>query len=164
MRAGMTALLRTLAAAAIAAAPFAAAAKSCSVAPGLMSFGLYDTILATSTDTTVIVLVSCTPGLSDPLTTPYTITIAGTGNAGDTVRAVSNGSGSQLYYQMYKDAARSVVWGNGGSSGSGVTGSVTSSAPLAPAQRMHSAYARMPGRQNAPPGIYSGTLLVTVDY
>lgn len=128
-----------------------------------LSFGLYDSLLAVGNETTALVTVTCTPGLFDPLATPYTLTIAGTGTGGDTVRSLGSGS-NRLHYQVYKDAARSVVWGNGGTSGPGVTGSTVSSAPLVPSLQIQTAYARMPARQVVAPGIYLGSLLVTVDY
>ncbi len=140
-----------------------AQAATCSASTSLMAFGLYDTVSTTANDTTAQVTVVCTPGSGDPLTTPYVLTVAGTGTGNDSVRAVLY-SASRLYYQVYKDAGRSQVWGNGGSSGAGVAGSVTSVAALAAAQLTHTAYARMPAHQVVPPGLYGGSLLVTVDY
>jgi spore coat protein U-like protein len=138
-------------------------AASCNVLLSLMAFGLYDTILPASNDTSASIQVTCTPGLGNPLTTPYTITIAGTGSGNDSVRSVASGA-YKLYYQVYKDPARSTVWGNGGSSGPGITSSVTSASSLLPAIQIHIAYARMPALQTIPPGIYTGSLLVTIDY
>ena len=69
-----------------------------------------------------------------------------------------------LYYQVFKDASRSTVWGNGSTSGAGLSASVTSAAALTPGLRTHTAYARMPAMQTVPPGLYMGTLLLTVDY
>jgi spore coat protein U-like protein len=142
---------------------FPSQAASCNVLLSLMAFGIYDTILPSTNDTSASIQVSCIPGLGNPLTTPYTITIAGTGSSNDSVRSVASGA-YRLYYQVYKDAARSTVWGNGGSSGAGVASSVTSLTTLLPAIQIHIAYARMPALQTIPPGIYTGSLLVTIDY
>jgi spore coat protein U-like protein len=138
-------------------------ATLCTATVSQMVFGLYDTISPVATDTTASVQVSCTPGVSSPLTTSYVVTIAGTGSGNDSVRAISNGA-YLLYYQVHSNAARSVVWGNGGASGAGVAGSVTASAALVPASQTHTAYGRLAARQAVPPGVYGGTLLVTVDY
>ncbi len=138
-------------------------AASCNVLLSLMAFGLYDTILPASNDTSAGITVSCTPGFGNPLTTPYTITIAGTGSGNDSVRSVASGA-YKLYYQVYKDPAHTTVWGNGGSSGSGVASSVTSITSLILAIQVHTVYARMPALQTIPPGIYTGSLLVTIDY
>lgn len=151
--------LAALAVAACAAGP--AAATSCAVVAGSMLFGTYDTVASAATDTTGIVTVTCTPGLGDPLTTPYTLAVAGTGTGGDTVRSLASGA-YRLHYQVYRDAGRSVVWGN--SSGSGVAASVTSAATLTPGVQVHTAYARMPARQVVPPGVYLGSLMVTIEY
>lgn len=140
-----------------------AQATGCVAITGPMSFGSYDTLLTQATDTTATVQVICTPGITDSLSTPYTVTVAGSGTGGDTVRSIAFGA-HRLYYQIYKDAGRTTVWGNGTSSGSGVSSSVTSSAALVPAAKTHTAYGRMPGRQMVPPGLYVGTLLVTVEY
>ncbi len=138
-------------------------AASCTVTAGPLAFGLYDTLLATASESTGQVTVSCTPGPTDPLTTHYTLTLAGTGTGGDPVRAVSAGA-YRLHYQLYKDAARLQVWGNGGTSGSGVSSSVNSVAVQVPGVQMHTVYASMPGQQTVPAGVYSGSLLVTIDY
>jgi spore coat protein U-like protein len=87
-------------------------AAVCTATAGALAFGIYDTVLATDNDTTGTVQVTCTPGVAQPLTTGYTITIAGTGTGGDSVRSVAAGA-YRLYYQLYKDAARTTVWGNG---------------------------------------------------
>jgi spore coat protein U-like protein len=138
-------------------------AASCTVLLSLMAFGVYDTILPAANHTSANIQVTCTPGLGNPLKTLYTITIAGTGSGNDSVRAVASGA-YRLYYQVYTDPAYSTVWGNGGSSGPGVTSSVTSLSDLLPAMQVHTAHARMPALQIIPPGIYTGSLLVTIDY
>jgi spore coat protein U-like protein len=141
----------------------ACAATLCVAVASVLSFSTYDTIAAAANDSTATVQVTCTPGAANPLTTSYTITVAGTGSGNDSVRSISS-AGFRLYYQLYKDASRSTVWGNGSSSGAGVASSVTSTAVLVPASRTHTAYARMPPLQGVAPGSYLGTLLVTVDY
>ena len=156
-------LSRIVTAAALACATSQALATACSVSVSLMAFGLYDTTSASNNDTAATVEVTCIPGVSDPLTTPYTVTLAGIGSGNDSVRSVVAGAW-RLYYQVYKDSQRTQVWGNGGSSGAGVSSTVTSSAALTPGLRVHTAYARMPAYQAVRPGVYVGSLLVTVDY
>lgn len=143
--------------------PGTAQATGCAAITGSMSFGAYDTLLTQATNTTGTVQVICTPGVTDPLGTPYTVTLAGSGTGGDMVRSIAFGA-YRLYYQVYKDPSHLTVWGNGTNSGSGVSSSVTSAAALLPAARTHTAYGRMPGQQMVPAGLYIGTLLVTVEY
>ncbi|SDP83543.1 Spore coat protein U (SCPU) domain-containing protein [Rhodoferax sp. OV413] len=147
----------------IATATLPCQAATCGALLSPMAFGIYDSILPAANDTVATVTVSCTPGLSQPLTTSYTITIAGTGTGNDAVRAMSSGA-YKLYYQVYKNAARTTVWGNGGTSGTGVASSVTSLTTVTPGLQVHNVYARMPPLQAIPPGIYIGSLLVTIDY
>lgn len=148
---------------ALACLPGWAQATGCTMTPSALSFGPYDTIAPGANDSSATLQVVCIPGVSDPLTTAYTITIAGTGTGGDTTRSISFGS-HRLYYQVHKDAGRATVWGNGGSSGTGVSDSVTSSAVLVAGTRTHTVYARMAARQAVAPGGYAGTLLVTINY
>ena len=139
-----------------------ASATTCQVTATPLAFGLYDTVSATPQDTTATVQVSCTPGLGQPLTTAYVITVAGTGQAGDTVRTLSFGS-HRLRYQLYTDVQRSVVWGDGVVA-PGLSGQVTSQAALVPGLQNHPAYGRMPAQQQVPAGAYLGSVLITVDY
>lgn len=156
-------LLQVLASLGLGMAAGSAAATACSVSVSVMPFGIYDTVAAAANDTSASVQVSCAPGVSDPLATAYVLTIAGTGSGSDSVRSVSAGA-YRLYFQVYRDGARSTVWGNGGSSGPGVASSVTAAAALTLALRVHTAYARMPALQTVPPGLYAGSLMVTVEY
>lgn len=103
------------------------------------------------------------PGVGDPLTTSHTLTIAGTGAANDATRSIAAGA-QRLYFQVYRDAARSAVWGHGGSPGAGIASSVTSAATAVPSVRSHTAYARAAAGQVVAPGVYSGNLLVTINY
>ena len=164
MRPAVTAR-RLLAALALAGAlaPAPAAATGCLAVAGLMAFGTYDPLATLPTDTTATVTVTCTPGLGDPLATAYTLTVAGTGSGNDATRSIAFGA-SRLYFQVYQDASRTQVWGNGTTSGAGVASSVTSIAIAVPALRTHTAYARMPAGQVVAPGLYLGSLLVTVNY
>lgn len=144
-------------------APAVAVAATCTLSASAVAFGSYDTIQNTPNDTTGSLTVTCTPGVSDPVTTAYVLTIAGTGSGSDAVRSLTF-STYRLYYQIYADAGRSIVWGNGGSSGAGVAGTTTSVATLTPGVRLHTAYARMPALQTVKPGLYTGSLLVTIQY
>lgn len=139
------------------------AATVCLAAASALVFGIYDPLASGAAETTATVTVTCTPTLGSPLTTAYSIGIAGTGVGNDAVRSASV-SGQRLYYQVYKDPGRSQVWGDGATAGSAVAGSVTSVAVAVPAVRTHVAYVRMAAGQRVAAGIYLGSLLVTVDY
>jgi spore coat protein U-like protein len=61
---------------------------------------------------------------------------------------------SVLAYFLYSDSPRSVPWG---STGIGITGTGTTSAPIL-------VYGQIPGAQNAAAGSYADTVTVTVTF
>lgn len=70
-------------------------------------------------------------------------------------RTLVDGAGNRLAYQLYRDSARSKVWGTGSnaltftpSSGSGTL----------------VVYGTIPGGQSVPVGRYADTVLVTIDF
>lgn len=69
-------------------------------------------------------------------------------------RKLRNGA-SSLPYQLYTDAARSQLWGDG-NGGSGVA--------MAPGNALLTVYARIPPVPTPPPGSYSDAVEVTVDW
>jgi spore coat protein U-like protein len=68
---------------------------------------------------------------------------------------MSTGS-DQLNYNLFVDASRVVVWGDG--SGGSSTVALTAAAADIPV------YGRVPGGQNVPAGSYIDTIVVTVTY
>ena len=154
---------RTWAAASGLLAAAGAQATVCTISASAIAFGTYDPVAGAGNDSTATVQVTCVPGVGDPLTTTYTLTIAGTGTGNDATRSIASGA-QRLYFQVYKDASRSTVWGNGSTSGAGVGSGVTSAATAVPAVRSHTVYARAAAGQNVAPGTYAGTLLATIGY
>jgi spore coat protein U-like protein len=68
-------------------------------------------------------------------------------------------SGSNtLGYQLYLDAGRSSVWGDGSASSSTSSGTGTGSAQTL------TIYGRLPSLANVVPGSYTDTVTVTVSY
>ena len=134
------------------------AQAACSVSATGVAFGIYDTTAAAPDDATGTISVSCTPlsGLAG-----YTVSLS-TGSSGSyTARRMASG-GSTLNYNLYSDAARTQVWGNG----SGGTDTVGSFILLAffGGFGTHQVYGRIPARQAADPGSYADTIIVTVTY
>ncbi|MCX7279263.1 MAG: spore coat protein U domain-containing protein [Burkholderiales bacterium] len=141
--------------------PLTSSAVVCTLLLSGMAFGIYNSILPSSTDTTSTITVSCIPGGSS-LTTNYTLTIAGTGINNDTTRSIVY-LGNRLYYQVYKDPSFSTVWGN--TAGTGLSSSVTSSGALVAGVKVHNVYSRIQSLQNVSAGLlYSGSLNVTLSY
>jgi spore coat protein U-like protein len=75
-------------------------------------------------------------------------------------RTLRNGTNS-LVYNLYTNAARTQIWGNGTDSSLRVTQSF---AGLLLVDRTIPVYGRIPARQNVRAGAYSDTIIVTVTY
>lgn len=70
-------------------------------------------------------------------------------------RTLVSSGGSKLAYQLYKDSARSKVWGTGSGALAFTPSSGTGSLVV---------YGTIPGGQSVPVGRYTDTVLVTIDF
>jgi spore coat protein U-like protein len=110
--------------------------------------------LAAQLDNSGNLQVACT------LNTPYTIALDGGTTTGNiAARKLSlNGAGAGIIsYQLYRDAARTLVWGNG-TTGTTQAGTGTGATQLVPV------YARIPAQTTPAPGTYEDTVTVTLTY
>ncbi len=111
------------------------------------AFGTYDTLSSTPLDAVGRISYQCSRERP-------TVQLS-TGSSGSyTARTLRSGTGT-LQYNLYVNASRSRVWGDGSAgtfTGSGNPGNVT---------RTLSIYGRIPARQDAASGSYSDTILVT---
>ena len=112
-----------------------------------LAFGNYS---GTQLDAQSDVLVTCTG------TTAWTVDIDG-GGAADIANRVMTGATDTLGYQLYNDAGRSVIFGDG------TTGSTVTGTGLGTAQTV-SVYGRIPADNFADIGAYTDTVTVTVTY
>jgi len=94
-------------------------------------------------------------------TTAWSVALDAGANAGGSTnfssRAVKNGS-QTLAYQLYTNAGRTTVWGDGSGGSSAVTGTGTGST------QSLTVYGRLPSLAGAIPGTYSDTVTVTITY
>jgi spore coat protein U-like protein len=128
-----------------------------------VNFGVYDPLLATPSDSVGTVTVSCTnsppPG---SVTINYAVTLS-SGTSGSFVsRRMTSGS-SALGYNLYSDAGRALIWGDGGSGTSLVGGSIKVAGRQTVSQD-YPVYGRMPAQQDAGPGSYADTIVVTLAF
>lgn len=118
-----------------------------------VAFGSYDVFNATALDTIGTISYTCT----DVAGASIVIQID-TGSAGTySPRTLANGA-FVLEYNLYLDAARTSVWGDG-SAGTSQYG------PLVPAEASSTdvnVYGRIPAGQNAQVGTYGDTVVVTI--
>lgn len=127
--------------------------NSCRIAATAVAFGSYDPLGGSAADASGTVTVTCT------LSSAWWVGLDGGGNAGASAaapRAMAAG-GSFLGYDLFRDAARTVSWGNtvaAGASGSG-TG----------AAQPVTVYGRIPASQTGvPAGSYADTVTATVNF
>jgi spore coat protein U-like protein len=126
--------------------------SSCGVTANDMAFGNYDPVDTSPLDAATTIDVICTNG------TPYIVSLDPGIGSGATIAARKMSSGGDtLTYSLYRDASRTLVWGQTNSvnnvAGAGV-GAVQSL----------NVYGRAPTNQTAPVGSYSDTVTVTVSY
>lgn len=144
-----------------------ARAHTCSVQATALAFGGYASPNGPRVDSTATVQVNCTPTyLLLACSVSYTLSLShGTvGTPGARRMAASTG---QLHYGLYRDAARTVPWGDGGGGGGAVGGAITSGLlglVCAPGIQHHTVYGRIPAGQNVPAGAYQDQVVLTITY
>lgn len=133
------------------AAPPAAAGPSCavSVASGI-AFGAYDPLAPAALDSTGRVVLDCPPGRIVSIS-------LGTGQSGSfAARELRGPTGEALRYNLYRDAARTQVWGDGSS---GVALSMDGAKG-----KTVQVYARVFAGQDVSAGAYADTIVLTVEF
>lgn len=121
---------------------------TCSVSPQSTAFGAYDPFASSPLDGTGNVAVTC------DVSVPYTLALS-TGAGTYSSRVMLNGT-HRLTYNLFRDASRTTIWGDGSASTALVNGSgISANYPV---------YGRIAPRQNAYIGSYSDLIVVTVTY
>lgn len=144
----------------IAAGGLAARAQSCTVSATTMSFPAYNAFSGNVSDASSVVTTTCSGILF--IGVSYEVRLDG-GQAGNILgREMRQGvTNHELGYQVYLNAGRTTVWGNG------VQGSVyTGSMLLGLFSRTHTrtVYGRIPASQQVNSGDYADEPVMTVIY
>ena len=125
--------------------------SACTVSATALAFGNYSSAVVNTA--TSAITVSCVAS------TPYTIALDaglnGILNGASTTRAMSNGAGANLGYNLYLDAARATVWANGAANSASGTATLSTTTTV---------YGAIPASQTAAPGSYADTINVTLNY
>ncbi len=126
----------------------------CTITLTPMSFGNYDSLIAASLDSTGDVSVSCDSG------TPFTVKIDAGSNTRGTFspRKMRTSTGATLGYNLYRDVARTELWGDGTNNTFVQSGTGTGAAEGL------TVYGRLPGGQKVPIGLYTDMVTVTVEW
>ena len=144
-----------------------ARAASCTINSTAAAFGNYDGTL--NDIATATISGTCTRGgPPDPDLLSTTVSLS-TGVSGTYApRQMANGA-NRLNYNLYTDAARSIVWGNGTAGTSTVSALALQSNgsflnPNASRGYSLTAYGRIPAGLSVPSGSYSDTITVTITF
>jgi spore coat protein U-like protein len=130
----------------------------CSVATGTLAFGSLSPLSAANTDASGEVRVSC--GGTVGLLIPWKLEL-GPGSGSVAARRMT-GPSATLNYNLYRDAARSVVWGEGTA---GLDAFTLLNALGWSADVVLPVYGRIPGGQRlVPPGVYTDTIMLTLTF
>ena len=130
-----------------------ALAAGCSIATSGVAFGSYDTLQAMASDSAGDLTVSCS------VPTAYSVAL-GTGAGDYGGRRLTGGRGGGLVYNLFTDASRSTVWGDGSAASVVVSGV----APAGGVAARHTVHGRIPARQNVFVGPYSDSVGILVSY
>lgn len=119
------------------------------VAPTTLDFGTQGPLIA-DVDQTATITVTCTTNA------PYNVGLNGGGGGAINARRMINGADT-VAYQLYSDAAHTLVWGNTvntdtvAGTGNGLAQALT-------------VYGRVPTQTTPPAGIYTDSVTVSVTY
>ncbi len=139
----------------------AVAARNCRIRVLPTIFGVYLPGQSSPTDTAGSVQLRCVGRPRADQDTLITLKISG-GSSGFPASRSMPSATTPLTYNLFKDAARTQIWGDGSK---GTTGLVQR---LPPNQKIVQleipVYGRIPAQQNPTPGSYEDTLIVTVEF
>jgi spore coat protein U-like protein len=141
----------------------ARAAIDCSVTTPGVAFGNYDASLPGPTDISGNLTVTCTRVVLDPWNVGYTLSLSRGSSGSYAPRQMISGP-SRLNYNLYRDAGRSQVWGDGTASTGVVNATMRFNLFQFSSSASHSAYGRIPTGQGANPGNYADNIVVTITF
>lgn len=134
-----------------------APAAACTISSAGVAFGAYDPRAAGADNSTGTISLACHPSVQAPIVT------LGTGQSGSfAARRLSGGSWT-LNYNLFTNAARTIIWGDGTGSSSAQTlsgGSVSGGVR----RFSRTVYGRVPAGQNVGAASYGDTVVMTVTF
>ena len=133
-------------------------ACTCVVSLTSVAFGTYDRFSPSPSDTVGNLSISCISG--NPAASTFTVALS-PGNSGNASQRNMLLGSNPLYYNLYTDAAHSIIWGDDSGGGQSVTSSFP---PASRTAKLFSIYGRIPELQNVPAGAYRDSITVTVTY
>src|SRR5262245_7453059 len=129
-------------------------APSCTLSTTSVQFGLYDVFAAAPLSSTGTVTVKCNASAVN-----IAVTLDRGASGTFNPRKPSNGT-QALDYNLYRDAAGLVIWGDG----SGGTSFYADANPRNNKNVTHTVFGRIPAGQDVPAGTYSDTIVATINF
>lgn len=120
-----------------------------------LSFGTYDPLDGHSVqpaDASTVITVTCTRSTGASVAFDF-----GMNSLSGADRAMNGAGTDRLRYEIYRDAARSLVWSRGADAVQVVSRGISSAEQL-------TVFGRIPPRQEVAPGAYTDLLTATVDF
>jgi spore coat protein U-like protein len=142
------------------------AAADCSITAVSVNFGAYDPVVTSPDDSVGTVTVACRHISGGAQRINYSVTLSnGMYGTSPSTRKLAAGSG-RLGYNVFTDPARTQVWGNGTGGTVIASGSMTVGPGVGNGTKtfLHTVYGRIPQLQDAVPGTYNDTMVLTLTF
>jgi spore coat protein U-like protein len=142
------------------------AAMNCTVTVSGVAFGTYDPVPTSPDDSTGTITVRCVhTGRGGADSTNYTVTLSTGGGLSYAPRKLSAGAAT-LNYNLFRDAGRTQIWGNGTGGTTIITGNIKVGPGAGNNTRTvnHTVYGRIPAQQDPDAGNYADSILVTLTF
>jgi spore coat protein U-like protein len=147
-------ILASLAALVVLSASEAHAAPSCTISATSVNFGSYNVFTGSSTDSTGSVTINCNGSAHNII-----VTLSQGASSTFNPRTMLKG-GETLTYNLYRDAARTTIWGDG----TGGTSTYTNANPPNNSDVNLTVYGRVPAGQDVSAGTYSDTVAAVINF
>jgi spore coat protein U-like protein len=134
------------------------------LAPGGIAFGSYDLLATAPRDSQMTLAVRCEgQGTAQNVTLSVRIDGGGSGAPVQARRMLhTGGTGDTLAYGLFRDAARSAVWGV--TEGVDTVGALLAVPAVGAVSFQFTVFGRIPARQDARVGSYADAVQLTVNY
>jgi spore coat protein U-like protein len=130
---------------------------SCSVSASNVNFGVFNPLSGSALDGSGNIQVTCSALVA--VSASYEIRLS-KGGGSYSLRKLQGPTGA-INYNLYTNASRSLIWGDGTSST--FTVSDTISSLLTSANKTHTVYGRIPsGQTTVAPGTYTDSIIATI--
>jgi len=128
---------------------------ACTISATGVNFGNYDVFTAAADDSTGTITLRC--GNAD---NHVTVTLSRGSSGTFSPRRMAKAGGEQLAYNVYTDATRTTIWGDG----TGGTSIYSQANPPNNQDVVVTVYGRIPASQDVSVGSYTDTLVATINF